>query len=1827
MTRKSPLPALALAFILLASGLFLLPAPAAAEQWAKVDMGKPYGGAATNGLFGAAVGDGDRNNHTEVYFSCDDDGHVYRFNYTGGAWNRTDVGPIQSGNPWEQHARAILVGDGDDDATTEVYVNGLYRQNWWNNLVNRLYQFVYSGGTWTRTDCGATGSRSNDLALGDGNNDDRKEIFSADQDGHMYMYYKSNDWSTQDMGNPPRFWYQNQWNTANLRGVAVGDGDNNGYLEVYGTTSNSYLYKYNYSSSTTSWNITEAGTGDNDGTGNFYTQGLTRVVVGDGDNDGKNEVYATGYINASVYRFSYNSSSSKWTGKNLISLGASLNALDIVLGDGNDDGKNELIVGASNKQVYIVSYDNSTGSWASGSVGSGDGAMQGVDLGVARSNTSLTEVFAASADGHGYEFYYDRVPPANPTVTSDTHPTPGTWYDNNVVHVTWKDSGYDVSGIDGYNVTWDSTSDTVPGANKVYEENTHDATSSALADGGSYYFHIRARDNALNWNNTATHFGPIKIDTTAPDSLSLSINGGDAYTNSASVTLTVTATDPSPGSGIAKAAFSNDGTTWSGWEDYSASRANWDLTDSRYGANNSDGTKTVWAKVIDGVGHEIAANLRSSDSIFLDRVAPSGLSIVVNDGAAYATSADVSVKLAASDPDPASGLFRFALSNDGSAWSSWMDWSESASWSLVTGAGGTDTDGDRTVYLQVEDRATNVGGPVSDGIFLDRKAPENLSVKLNGGAAYTNSSSVDIAIDANDPIPGSTVSEMTVANAESSLGTWEAFASSKSGWSLVSGAGGTDADGSKTVYLKVRDKAQNTGGPVRGTIFLDRVKPSGASIVINGGAAYTTKATVDLTLKASDADPSSGIELMQLSTDGATWSDWEPFAASRAYTLNAPDGQKTVYFRVRDKALNVGDAASASIILDTAVPVISNVRVVSITDISAIITWTTDEEADSGVDYGLSSSYGSSKPDASFVTSHSVVLTGLVASTTYHFQVSSKDRAGNAPSFAGDYQFITAPTPDTTAPQISNVQATGITDVLAVVSWTTNEPADSAVLFGADTSYGQKGSDPNFVIKHSLTLLSLSPETIYHFQVQSTDPSGNGPASSADYTFTTLKTPDTVPPVISNVRVSGITDRLAVVTWETNEPADGGLDFGLTAAYGKSIGHPELASLHELTLLNLDPDTLYHFRLRATDASGNGPTLSEDFTFTTTGAPDNTPPSIQNLRAEGVSETTATVLWETDEIADAYLEYGTSAAYGISSTVNEYTLQHTLLLLGLKADTVYHVRVRSSDPSGNAGLSLDYTFRTKKGGAAQDLVPPVISGLEVTGVTNTRAVVIWLTDELANSEIEYGNSTAYGLRSSDPSYLMVHSIVLDNLLPSTEYHLRVKSTDVFGNGPSLSADIRFVTAAIADVEPPRITEVRVVFVTNNSVTINWVTNEPSTSRVEYGTTVAYGRNHTSPTYVLNHNVTIGNLTPETTYHFRVVSTDPSANPSLPSVDMTFTTPKATGGGGGGTTPKPTTKTEFPWAWLLLAIVLVAVVGLAAAFFVTRRKTPPASETTYTVDSETEALSPDEVAARIAGPGEETLEMLPMESAGAFAPAPSQSVPSHAASASPLATSMAGTASASSRPSVYSPAPASSQSPAYSQASAGIALSSAAAGAAAPAPEGVDWGAPMAGTPPARTPVKHIRCPACKTRIPIFDDVEQLLSCPVCGKKGPYRPKSGQSGNAGNTGTGEPVSRGAGEPGAPLFVHAPEPSPYAALDALVKTPREQPRHAQPAPLTVAPARRPAQQAQQPQPAQEPITRRTKCSNCGSPVPIYGNTFPMRVTCPNCGRSGTYNGPRK
>ena len=90
---------------------------------------------------------------------------------------------------------------------------------------------------------------------------------------------------------------------------------------------------------------------------------------------------------------------------------------------------------------------------------------------------------------------------------------------------------------------------------------------------------------------------------------------------------------------------------------------------------------------------------------------------------------------------------------------------------------------------------------------------------------------------------------------------------------------------------------------------------------------------------------------------------------------------------------------------DTTAPSISDISV-SVNSTYATISWTTNESSLSWIVYGTTTDYGLEEKSTTYTTSHSVSLTSLSPSTTYHYQVKSKDSTGNTGSYA-DKTFTT----------------------------------------------------------------------------------------------------------------------------------------------------------------------------------------------------------------------------------------------------------------------------------------------------------------------------------------------------------------------------------------------------------------------------------------------------------------------------------------------------------------------------------------------------------------------------------------------------------------------------------------------------------------------------------------------------------------------------------------------------------------------------------------------------------------------------------------------------
>ncbi len=528
---------------------------------------------------------------------------------------------------------------------------------------------------------------------------------------------------------------------------------------------------------------------------------------------------------------------------------------------------------------------------------------------------------------------------------------------------------------------------------------------------------------------------------------------------------------------------------------------------------------------------------------------------------------------------------------------------------------------------------------------------------------------------------------------------------------------------------------------------------------------------------------------------------------------------------------------------DTTAPVISGVANLSLAEHDATIVWTTDELAVSTLEYGTSASYGQQATlGVSALLAHTAVLTGLSSGTTYYYCIHAADLAGNAANSCG-HTFTTAAQTvvlDTTPPDVTLVTVSPVTATGATITFTTSEVGNARVEYGTTAGYGQSTPlDTDLALSHSVTLSGLTPNTLYHYRIITSDEIGNENITP-DETFTTttlgaqanVGSADTTPPVISGVGTVtlGLTD--ATIVWETNELSISTLEYGTTPNYGSHATLPLSALLaHSATLTGLAASTTYYYCIHATDIAGNS-TTSCPHSFTTQATSSGgyeampnvpvTPPlqpveppqlpqtptpevpgsggqlatvTITAVEASTVSQTEVTITWHTDVPADSQVFYGDSENLGSASELSlTLTTSHSVTLSGLTPNTNYVFRVQSKPVGALTATTPGYYEFTTLSHEVPIVAPANIIAVSASGITATSATITWLTDKAATAHVEYGISPGYGVVSTSNLTLATsHAITLTDLEPATAYHFRVRSVDEAEN-ETFSEDYTFTTA-------------------------------------------------------------------------------------------------------------------------------------------------------------------------------------------------------------------------------------------------------------------------------------------------------------------------------------------------------------------------------------------------------------------------------------------------
>lgn len=151
------------------------------------------------------------------------------------------------------------------------------------------------------------------------------------------------------------------------------------------------------------------------------------------------------------------------------------------------------------------------------------------------------------------------------------------------------------------------------------------------------------------------------------------------------------------------------------------------------------------------------------------------------------------------------------------------------------------------------------------------------------------------------------------------------------------------------------------------------------------------------------------------------------------FTVQTIKGMQYAFFEVATGVYNY----VATYNPDNTAPLISNISAVPNNDGTAFISWNTNEQADSRVDYGsTASNLNLVAGDNSTVSDHKVTLYGLTGGSTYFYRVTSKDLAGNtatSPATSAQPLSFTMPVPPCFVDQTTIDFTAGTTDNTIVI--------------------------------------------------------------------------------------------------------------------------------------------------------------------------------------------------------------------------------------------------------------------------------------------------------------------------------------------------------------------------------------------------------------------------------------------------------------------------------------------------------------------------------------------------------------------------------------------------------------------------------------------------------------------------------------------------------------------------------------------------------------------------------------------------------------------------
>ena len=243
-----------------------------------------------------------------------------------------------------------------------------------------------------------------------------------------------------------------------------------------------------------------------------------------------------------------------------------------------------------------------------------------------------------------------------------------------------------------------------------------------------------------------------------------------------------------------------------------------------------------------------------------------------------------------------------------------------------------------------------------------------------------------------------------------------------------------------------------------------------------------------------------------------------------------------------------------------------------------------------------------------------------------------------------------------------------------------------------------------------------------------------------------------------------------------------------------------------------------------------------------------------------------------------------------------YSYYHETSLSGLQKNKTYYFKIVATDRLQNCEESFLQSFSTKNM-EKEDLTKPQFKEQKILQIINNAVAIYWVTNEETKAVIYYGDEENNLKKIARVRSLQKeHELLIHRLKPGTKYYLKIVAEDKSGNKTS-GRQFTFRTndyedggpdLRISNVNPSSFNE-QLIF--SRKIIINFRTNLVAKSTIQYGTISGKHRKKeiVSESLQRNHQITLRDLDPETTYYYKITAHDSFNRGKKITSEMTFVT--------------------------------------------------------------------------------------------------------------------------------------------------------------------------------------------------------------------------------------------------------------------------------------------------------------------------------------------------